>query len=105
MPRVTVEHGGRFVHCGASQLHEVLRQLGEASPRHDALTIATQVAAGCLHLFAESKLGLAAPAASSFRTALRSRQVRAQLGRTSIRGTPLLKILEWIGAAADAQRR
>ena len=108
MPRITVEHGGRFVHCVASQLQEVLRQLGDASPRGggggDVLTVATQVAASCLQLFAAPELGLVAPATGSFGTALRSRQVRALLGQSSVRGTPLLQVLEWIRAAADAQR-
>ena len=108
MPRITVEHGGRFVHCVASQLQEVLRQLGDASPRGggggDVLTVATQVAASCLQLFAAPELDLVAPATGSFGTALRSRRVRALLGQASVRGTPLLQVLEWIRAAADAQR-
>ena len=108
MPRITVEHGGRFVHCVASQLQEVLKQLGDASPRggggDDVLAVATQVAASCLQLFAAPELGLVAPATGSFGTALRSRQVRALLGQSSVRGTPLLQVLEWIRAAADAQR-
>ena len=100
MPRVTVEHGGHFIHCGASQVREVLRQLRDVSPEHDVLKVCCQLPAvvGWLKACVD-RIGH-----ESFSMALRACQVRDQLGRSTVRGTPLLRVLEWVGAAADAQR-
>ena len=42
------------------------------------------------------------PATRNFGTALRVEAVRARVGEQQLRGEPLLRILTWIAAAADA---
>ena len=99
---------GAFIHCQPQQLSHVLDVLGIAQQRSrakdfDILEVATQATNKCLESLSEP-LGLVGPAARNFGTALRSAPVRNLLKGKMARETPVLQVLQWVGAAADAAR-
>ena len=105
MPRISVEIGGAHVHCSPAQLRGVLADLGISTTGevgNGLLSHAVIAAKECLE--ASSVMDLQGSACRSFGTTLRSAPMRAYLKNAQLKGTPLLSILNWISAAADAQR-
>ena len=106
MPRITVEHGGRFVHCSHSQLRVVLAELSGAPANLDVSVLAAAAVAANSALSQLSTLvRLHGRASKNLGTALRVYEIRSVLsGTTTASGDALLDELRHIAAAADAAR-
>ena len=105
MPRITVEAQGTLVHCQPQQLHSVLQNLGlktTGGDSNDVLSLSANAAKRCMEDFDHLKLSGAA--SRNFGTAMRTVATRASIADSSLRDTPLGKVLGWIAAAADAHR-
>ena len=96
MARHVIEQSGSYVKANiregrAEEALELMRQAqGVVEGVHSALLLAC--------------LGLVGAAATSLSTALRARVAREWLAGYQARGNPILKVISWVSAAADAGR-
>ena len=103
-----VRHGTTVAHVSTvGEAAELMRAFA-CQPAPELERSGLQATASCS---ANAMLGvllrhfpLVGPAARNFGTALRVAAVRRQLQHRSLRGVPLLKVLGWVSAAADALR-
>jgi len=112
MPRVSVEAHGCIVHCTPQQVQTVVAKLlaGGAGPKASpaeadadgVLLHSASAVKACLE--ASAVLQLKGSATRSFGTAIRTALLRAYLADQQLLGEPLLRVLGWMSAAADAQR-
>ena len=112
MPRVSVEAHGCIVHCTPQQVQTVVVQLlaGGAGPKASlaeadadgVLLHSASAVKACLE--ASAVLQLKGSATRSFGTAICTAPFRAYLADQQLLGEPLLRVLGWMSAAADAQR-
>ena len=105
---LAVRHGSTVAHVGSVGEAAALMQALASPSAPEFVSSELQVAASCSANAMLSSLRrcfpLVGPAARNFGTALRVTAVRQQLQHGSIRGVPLLKVLGWVAAAADALR-
>ena len=118
MPRgIPVRHGHALLHARSTdEAAELVTKLQAARPSHlntseNILAVGTDLLSVAASASAAKALGtivgsfpITGKATRTLGTALRVEQVRGQLQTASVKGEPLLKVLEWIAKAADAYR-
>ena len=108
--RISIRHGNTVAHVSTpEEAVAIMRALASppsSTKAEDAqlLSCASDFSQRSLEALCQAYPQLSGAATRSIGTALRVAQVRSDLCGISVRGTPILKVLGWTAAAADAQR-